>query len=213
MAKSFLDYDGLAHLVSKIKSLISGSVAEGITVDATGDGATYTATASGVTSLKKGIKITIIPGTTSTTTIPKLNLNSLGAKNIKQRISINTSLTVGAANDAWMVAGKPVPLMYDGTAWVTIAPRPTADDLYGSVANTAAVELTVAGWSNYQQTVSVDIATADNKVFVSPDPADDNYAAYTESGIRCIAQAEGTLTFQCEDVPSIAVTANVAVIA
>ena len=100
-------------------------------VTATGDGEAYTATVEGVTALKKGMMITIIPDKTSTATIPSLNVNGLGAKNIKQRLALNTSLTVGAATEAWMIAGKPVPLLFDGIVWVTITGRPAASTLYG----------------------------------------------------------------------------------
>lgn len=102
-------------------------------VTASGDGATYTATVDGVTSLTVGLQITIIPNTTSTTTLPKLNLNSLGAKNIKQGLSVNTSLTVQAKNEDWLVANKPVTLIYDGTQWKTTVARSSGDDMYGTV--------------------------------------------------------------------------------
>ena len=118
-----LDYEGLAYF----KELLNG-------VDiatATGNGAAYTVTIPGLTALKKGLLITIIPNATSTTTIPTLNVNGLGAKNIKQRLSINTSLTAGAANESWMVANKPLPLLFDGTQWVTITGRASANDIYG----------------------------------------------------------------------------------
>ena len=113
------------------------------------DGATYTATADGVTELTKGLQIVIIPDTTSTTTLPKLNLNGLGAKNIKQGLSVSTSVTVQAQETGWMVANKPVLLMYDGLQWKTIAVRSSGDDMYGTVtvahggtgANTAAEAL------------------------------------------------------------------------
>lgn len=103
-------------------------------VTATGDGATYTATVDGVTALEKGYSITIIPDTTSTTTLPKLNLNSLGAKNIKQRLSQSTSLTTQAQEAGWLVANKPVTLTYDGLQWVTMFARSSVNDMYGVLA-------------------------------------------------------------------------------
>lgn len=121
----FLDYDGLAIF----KELLNG--VEIIT--ATGDGITYTATIPNLSTLKKGLVITIIPNKTSIATIPSLNVNGLGAKNIKQRLSINTSLTAEAATDSWMVANKPVSLMFDGTQWVTITSRPSATSIHGVV--------------------------------------------------------------------------------
>lgn len=121
----FLDYDGLA----KFKNQLNGVDI----VTAAGDGEAYTASIPNVTELKKGMMLTIIPDTTSTATIPSLNVNSLGAKNIKQKLSVNTSLTAAAANDEWMIAGKPVALMYDGTQWVTLSARSSANDIYGTL--------------------------------------------------------------------------------
>lgn len=103
-------------------------------IGVTGDGTTYTGTAPGIETLKKGLTITIIPDATSATSIPKLNLNGLGSKSIKQKLSVNNALTVAAATDAWMVANKPITLQFDGTQWVTMAPRSSADDIYGKVA-------------------------------------------------------------------------------
>ena len=121
----YLDYEGLATFKGELNGVDL--------IKATGNGSAYTATIPNVTALKKGMIITIIPDTTSTATIPNLNVNGLGAKNIKQRITTNTSLTVGAGNESWMIANKPVPLLFDGTQWVTITGRASAEDLYGTV--------------------------------------------------------------------------------
>jgi hypothetical protein len=200
-------------------------------VPATGDGKAYTATVPNVTELKKGLIITIIPDTTSSATIPTLNVNGLGKKNIKQRLSTNTSLTAEAATDSWMVANKPVPLMYDGSLWVTITGRPAATALYGKTpiknggtnAETAAealinlgaqaqhtivtVILLARGWTNNTQTVSAKGATETNTVLVGPHP--DSHTEYSEYNVRCTGQGNGTLTFTCESAPSADVQANV----
>ena len=76
---------------------------------------------------------------------------------------------------------------------------------------TATASLTSAGWSNNTQTVSVSGVTAANTIIVAPDPA--NFSAYAESGIRCTAQASGTLTFACEDAPATDITVNVVILA
>ena len=222
----FLDYDGLATF----KEFLNGVDI----VTATGDGAAYTATIPGVTVLKKVLVITIIPDKTSSDMIPTLNVNSLGAKNIKQRLSLNTSLTAEAATESWMVASKPVPLLFDGTQWVTITGRPAATTLYGKTAiknggtgaDTAAEALTnlgaqakhtpttatlsAAGWSNLAQTVNVSGVTSDNTVIISPAAA--SHVAYSEANVRCTAQASGKLTFTCDDVPSEALTVNVVIL-
>ena len=76
---------------------------------------------------------------------------------------------------------------------------------------TAMASLTSAGWSGNAQTVSVSGVTATNTIIVAPDPA--NFSAYTESGIRCTAQASGTLTFVCDGVPSADIAVNVVILA
>ena len=121
----YLDYEGLATFKGELNGVDL--------IKATGNGNAYTATIPNVTALKRGMIITIIPDTTSTATIPTLNVNGLGVKSIKQRLSLNTSLTAEAATESWMVANKPVTLLFDGTQWVTITGRPAATTLYGTV--------------------------------------------------------------------------------
>lgn len=72
------------------------------------------------------------------------------------------------------------------------------------------VSLTVAGWTNNEQTVSVAGVTASNKVFVSPTPT--SYLNYANAQIRATAQGAGTLTFTCETVPENAVGVNVVIL-
>ena len=70
-------------------------------------------------------------------------------------------------------------------------------------------ELTVAGWSNNTQTVTVTGVTATNTVFVSPAPS--SAADYAAAGIVCTAQAADSLTFTCTTVPANAITVNVVI--
>ena len=70
-------------------------------------------------------------------------------------------------------------------------------------------ELTVAGWSNNTQTVTVTGVTATNTVFVSPAPA--SVADYASAGINCTAQGTDSLTFTCTTVPTNAITVNVVI--
>lgn len=71
--------------------------------------------------------------------------------------------------------------------------------------------LTVAGWSNKAQTVSVAGVTANSIVTVTYAPA--SHDAWLDAGVYCSAQGAGTLTFTCESVPSAALTANIVIIA
>ncbi len=74
---------------------------------------------------------------------------------------------------------------------------------------TATASLTVAGWSENGQTVSVTGVTATNIVWVAPAP--ESQDAYGSAGIRATAQGEGTLTFTCTEVPTEALTVNVVI--
>ena len=103
----------------------------GVTV--TGDGAAYTATIDGITALEVGINFVAIPDTNSSTTTPTLNVNGLGAKYIRQRLSTNTSATTSGSSTTWFVKGKPVMLTYNGSYWVTEFGRQDANNIYGTV--------------------------------------------------------------------------------
>ena len=97
------------------------------------DGATYTATVEGIDSLIAGVNFVMIPNTESTTKEPKLNVNNLGAKFLRRRVSAGSSVTSpGYAND-WLAAGKPVRVMYDGLYWIVDIAQANASDLIGSV--------------------------------------------------------------------------------
>jgi hypothetical protein len=71
---------------------------------------------------------------------------------------------------------------------------------------TAALSTT---WTNNTQSVAVAGVTASNLVFAAPAP--DSHDAYAKAGVRCTAQGAGTLTFQCEAVPTEALTVNIVI--
>ena len=106
-------------------------------VTTAGTGAAYTATVDGITALEAGISFTMIPHTSSTTATATLNVNGLGAKYIRQRLSTNTSATAAGYIDNWIVSGKPVIVTYNGTYWVAEMVRPDANTIYGRVPVTA----------------------------------------------------------------------------
>lgn len=117
--------------VSKNLSNVGGG--EQVVAATSTDGVSYTATAEDVESLYAGFSITIIPNIDSASTTPKLNVNGLGEKMIRRRLSSNTATTVPSNDADWMTANKPISLLYDGTYWVADLPRTNAPDLYGTV--------------------------------------------------------------------------------
>ena len=103
-------------------------------VTTSGDGSAYTATVRGINSLTAGANFIMIPHVVSAATSPTLDVNGLGAKRIRQPLTNNTSATVAGATDNWLVANKPVRVMYDGTYWKTVElARASATGLYGTV--------------------------------------------------------------------------------
>lgn len=100
-------------------------------VASSNDGITYTADVNGVTDLYNGLSITIVPAVASASTAPKLDINGLGAKTIRRRISGNTALTVAGSSDDWLAKNKPIIVTYNGTFWLTDNIKPNANDLYG----------------------------------------------------------------------------------
>lgn len=71
----------------------------------------------------------------------------------------------------------------------------------------ASATLTVAGWDNNGQEVSVTGVTASNAVIVAPAPA--SGAEWAACGIVCTGQAAGKLTFTCTTTPTTDVVVNV----
>lgn len=74
------------------------------------------------------------------------------------------------------------------------------------------VTLTVAGWSATAKTNTVTVTGlgASDTVVVSPAPA--SWADYASAGVRCTAQAAGSLTFTCNAIPTAALTVQVLIL-
>ena len=118
--------DGLEELIDEAKIVGKGVITAG-------DSAAYTATVAGITALESGFSFIMIPHVTSTTVSPTLNVNGLGAKTLKTRVSGSTATTVAAATTNWLGANMPVRVTYDGQFWIAEMVRPNADDIYGTV--------------------------------------------------------------------------------
>lgn len=103
------------------------------------DGIAYTATVPGITALTAGASFIMIPNKASTSKAPTLNVNVLGAKPIRRRLSsLTTSLQQGYSTN-WITLNKPFTVVYDGTAWVIEGLTKTdGADVYGAVAQATA---------------------------------------------------------------------------
>lgn len=159
----YLDKNGLSRAFTKLKTIIDGKAnvghthlyagsssaggnanwANGATYSqytfsdkptvTSGTGSAYKATVGGL-KLVAGESFVMVPHVVSTTTVPTLNVNSLGAKNIRMRLSSNTSSTIQLIKSDFLVANKPVKVVYDGTYWVLDDfAQPDANYLYGTL--------------------------------------------------------------------------------
>lgn len=97
------------------------------------DGKAYTVNFPGIAKLYTGLEITIIPDTTSTTTLPSLNVNGVGNVYIKRRITSNTKTTVQSEGEEFLQKDQPIRVIYNGSVWVADMARANAADIYGAV--------------------------------------------------------------------------------
>ena len=99
-----------------------------------GTGLAYTATVPGIAALTVGASFIMIPHVVSESAAPTLNVNGLGAKPIKRRLSnLSTSVQSGYTT-SWLAANKPFRIVYDGAQWIVEGhEKPTSADLYGTL--------------------------------------------------------------------------------
>lgn len=83
---------------------------------------------------------------------------------------------------------------------------------YQSPVKSATVTLSANAWNGNSQTINISNVTAGSLVTVAPVPTAQNRTAYLEAGVYCSAQGAGTLTFVCEDVPSVNLNVNIQII-
>lgn len=76
----------------------------------------------------------------------------------------------------------------------------------------ATVTLAAASWANKAQTVTVQGVSADETAqLIQPVPASASMAAYYDAGVIATGQAENSLTFSCEEVPTADLTVYVVI--
>lgn len=83
------------------------------------------------------------------------------------------------------------------------------DSLLPKSAYTTTATLSASGWnsSTKSQTITVAAVSADDDVVVTYAP--DSHDAYVNAGVYCSAQADGSLTFKCNKIPSADLTVNI----
>ena len=174
---ALLDETGLAHLwnhiVAKLGTKANIENGQYTATAPSSDGVAFTASVPGITALTAGMSFVMIPSRASASTTPTLNVNGLGAKNLRRRLSSGATVVAGYTT-TWLTKNKPYRVMYDGSAWVVEGHnKPVAADLYGSVLpKMASVTLTAANWtgsgSPYSQTVVISGTTANSKIDLQP---------------------------------------------
>lgn len=110
-----------------------GAVSSAPVTASSTNGIAYTATVNGIDSLYSGASFIMLPNRVSASQSVTLNVNNLGAKDIRRRVSSGSSSTASGYNNDWLAANKPVRVMYDGLYWIVDIIQPHASDLMGSV--------------------------------------------------------------------------------
>lgn len=83
------------------------------------------------------------------------------------------------------------------------------DTLLPKSAYSTTVNVPLSGWndSTKSQTVTLDVASADDDILVAYAPA--SHDVFVNSGVYCSAQADGSLTFKYTKKPTADITVNV----
>ena len=138
----------------------------------TGTGSAYVANVPHITALVAGATFIMVPHVVSTAVSPTLNVNGLGAKQIRQRLSNGTASTATGAAANWLAANKPVEVVYDGQFWVVDLVRPNMVSAYGTlpVANGGVPSCTASDNDKFLRVVNgvatwSDIPSAENSTF------------------------------------------------
>lgn len=83
------------------------------------------------------------------------------------------------------------------------------DALKVNINNTTLV-LVVSGWVNKQQTLLVPGITLGTSIWVSPSPTFINVEEYSRCKMLAVSQDVGSITFECQELPTINININIA---
>lgn len=115
--------------------LFTATLGKPVTATST-DGVSYTATIEGITELYNGLTITVIPNINSTQANITLNLNGLGAKNVRMTLPFSSGNSGALATvNTWFSSEAPMTLRYHAkmNTWKSDLQRQSAQALYGKV--------------------------------------------------------------------------------
>lgn len=99
-----------------------------------GTGSAYTATVPGIKSLTTGVSFVMIPHVVSASTSPTLNVNGLGATEVRRHNSSTSGSTELGYSATWLSVNTPITVIYDGEYWIVEDQiKPSAADLNGTV--------------------------------------------------------------------------------
>ena len=82
------------------------------------DGVAYVATVPGITALTAGYSFIMIPDKISSSISTTLNVNGLGAKALRVRVSGYSGTTSSPMATDWLAPNKPVRVTYGGVGWI-----------------------------------------------------------------------------------------------
>lgn len=167
-------------VVTAVEAVTAPDVGKGVITE--GTGAAYTATVSGITALTAGVQFIMVPHTVSTSTTPTLNVNGLGAKGIRRRLS-NLSTSVQAGYSAsWLGSGKAYTLTYDSSYWIVEGmSKPAVADLYGtsSFAKFESGTYTGTGGSSYENPTTLTFSFTPKFVLITmKDESQNNFGFF-----------------------------------
>lgn len=127
MSNKMKTFNGMEIYDEAVRTQVNG-------IKTAGTGAAYTATVKAIDTLATGVGFIMIPHTNSTTTAPTLNVNDLGAKNIRTRLSSAAKSTIALPDADFISSGYPVKVVYDGSQWIIEdMTQPDVNGLYGTV--------------------------------------------------------------------------------
>lgn len=185
----------MQQIVSFLMLADSDSEVNSRPITTTGNGSAYIAAVPGITSLTPGISFIMLPHVVSASTSPTLNVNNLGAKTIRRRLSsIATDVQAGYTS-TWLAANLPFRVTYDGTQWIVEGQnKPVAADLYGTLT------VTKGG------TGATDAATARTNLGITP--ANIGAAVYTPIAYTEIDNISASGIYRTTGTPGLLIHMN-----